>query len=121
MGPLRSDGLRIETSDGAQGARIIKLSGPVTIQTLFDFQQEARKEIAKPIVIDLTNVTYMGSGGLGSILGVLASCQRTQRGFALVGLSERIRTLIEVSRVDGLLPCFDSLDAAESAVRGSGQ
>jgi anti-anti-sigma factor len=120
MVPLKSESLKIETLDGTHGARIIKLSGPLTLQTLFDFQQTARQEVTQPIVIDLTNVSYMDSGGLGSVLGVLASCQRTQRGFALVGLTERIRTLIEVSRVDGLLPCYDSLDAAESAVMRSG-
>jgi anti-anti-sigma factor len=120
MVPLRSESLKIETLDSTQGARIIKLSGPLTLQTLFDFQHMARQEVAKPIIIDLANVSYMDSGGLGSILGVLASCQRKRRGFALVGLTERIRTLIEVSHVDGLLPCFYSLEAAETAVMRSG-
>ena len=116
MVPIRSENLKTETLDGGQGARIIKLTGPLTINTLFDFQQLARQELAKPIVIDLTGVPYMDSGGLGSVLGILASCQRTHRGFALTGLNERLRTLIEVSGVAGLLPSFDSLDAAESAV-----
>jgi anti-anti-sigma factor len=98
----------------------MKLSGQLTLQTLFDFQEMARQE-TKPIVVDLTGVSYMDSGGLGSVLGVFASCQRTRRGFALMGLTERVRTLIEVSRVDGLLPCFNSLDAAESAVMKSGE
>jgi anti-sigma B factor antagonist len=93
----------------------MKLSGQLTLQTLFDFQEMARQE-TKPIVVDLTHVSYMDSGGLGSVLGVFASCQRTRRGFALMGLTERVRTLVEVSRVDGLLPCFNSLDEAESAV-----
>jgi anti-anti-sigma factor len=117
--PVRFEDLRIETTEGALGARIIKLSGPLTIQTLFDFQQAARQETTKAIVVDLVDVDYMDSGGLGSILGVFASCQRAKRGFALTGLSERIRTLFEVIRVDGLLPCFDSLEAAESAAMES--
>jgi anti-anti-sigma factor len=116
---LRPESLKIETSDGAQGARIMKLSGQLTLQTLFDFQQAARQEGAKAVILDMTNLSYMDSGGLGSVLGLFASCQRTHRGFALMGLAERIRSLFEVSRVDGLLPCFDSLDAAESAAAKS--
>ena len=112
----RSENLRIETLDGARGAWIIKLTGPLTLQTLFDFQQIVRKESIKPIVVDLADTSYRDSAGLGSILSVFASCQRTHRGFALSGLSERIRSLFEVTKVDGILPSFDSLDAAESAV-----
>jgi len=112
----RSESLKIEILGGAKGSRILKLTGPLTLQTLFDFQQIARQDATKPIVVDLTNTSYMDSAGLGAILSVFASCQRTQRGFAVTGRSERIRTLFEVTHVDGVIPCFDSLDAAESAV-----
>jgi anti-sigma B factor antagonist len=114
--PLRSEILKIETLDGTLGARVIRLSGQLTLHTLFEFQQTARQETERPIVVDMTNLSYMDSGGLGSILGMFASCQRTHRGFALTGVPERIRTLIEVSRLEGLLPSFESLAAAESAV-----
>jgi anti-anti-sigma factor len=116
----RSENLKVEKLDSARGARIVKLIGPLTLQTLFDFQQVVREESVKPIIIDLTDTSYMDSAGLGSILSVFASCQRTGRGFAVTGLSERIRTLFEVTKVTGILPCYDSLDAAESAVMKSG-
>ena len=116
MTPLKPEGLKIEISDGARGARIIKLSGPFTLHTLADFQQLSRRDTARPIVLDITGVSYLDSAALGSILGMFASCQRTKRGFALTGLSERVRSLFKMTRVDGLLPTFDSLEAAESAV-----
>ena len=94
----------------------MKLTGPLTIQTLFDFQDAARQETEKPVIIDLTEVPYMDSAGLGSIVSVFTSCQRTARGFAVTGLSERIRTLFQVTHVDGLLPIFASLKLAEAAV-----
>ena len=112
----RSESLTIELLDGALGARIMKLSGPLTLQTLFEFQHAARQEGTKPIILDIAGVPYMDSAGLGSVISVYVSCQRTNRGFALFGLSERIRTLLEVTHVNGLVPCFDALDAAEAAV-----
>ena len=94
----------------------MKLSGPLTLQTLFEFQTAARQDHSKPIIVDISQVPYMDSAGLGCVISILASCQRTKRGFAVIGLTERIRTLFEVTGVNGLIPCFDTLDAAEAAV-----
>jgi anti-sigma B factor antagonist len=114
--PGRSENVEIEILDSPRGARVLRLRGPLTIRTLFDFQDAAREENGHPVVVDITDVPYMDSAGLGSVIGVFTSCQRTKRGFAIIGLSERIRTLFEVTHVDGLLPCYDSLDAAETAI-----
>jgi anti-sigma B factor antagonist len=97
----------------------MKLAGPLTLRTLFDFQDASRREVSKPVIIDITNVPYMDSAGLGAIISIFASCQRTNRGFAIIGLSERIRTLFEVTHCDGLLPCFATLDEADAAVTKS--
>ena len=114
-----SQSFHIEAIDGAAGAKIFKLSGPLTIQTLFDFQQMIRDETAKPIIVDISQVPYMDSAGLGCVVSAFTSCQRNQRAFGITGLTERIKTLFAVTHVDGLLPCFDSLEAAEAAVKQS--
>lgn len=116
MNPSRTEELKIEILDSPKGASIIRLAGPLTLRTLFDFQDASRREVTKPIIVDITNVPYMDSAGLGAVISIFASCQRTRRGFALTGLSERIRTLFEVTHCDGLLPCFESMDAADAAV-----
>lgn len=114
--PSRSEDLKIEVVDTPRGARILKLTGPLTLKTLFDFQQVSRQEASHPIIVDIGAMPYMDSAGLGSVISVFASCQRTDRGFGIVGVSERIRTLFEVTHCDGLLPCYESIDAAETAI-----
>jgi anti-sigma B factor antagonist len=114
-----SQNLSIELLDSASGARIMKLTGPLTIQTLFEFQDVARQQTEKPVIIDITGVPYMDSAGLGSVVSVFTTCQRTGRKFAVTGLSERIRTLFQVTHVDGLLPCFATLALAEASVTPS--
>lgn len=116
MIPSRSEELKLEKLNTPGGACLLKLTGPLTLKTLFDFQQFSRTETARAIIVDIGGVPYMDSAGLGSIISLFASCQRTNRGFGIIGLSERIRTLFEVTQCDGLLPCFDSLEAADSAV-----
>jgi anti-sigma B factor antagonist len=110
---------QIESLDSADGAKILKLTGPLTIQTLFDFQQIVREETVKPIIIDLSGVEYMDSAGLGCVVSAYTSCQRNGRAFGITGLTSRIRTLFTVTHVDGLLPCFDSLQVAEAQVKPS--
>jgi anti-anti-sigma factor len=114
--PGRSEELKIELLNTSKGARLMKLTGPLTLKTLFDFQMVSRQESSHPVIADITDVPYMDSAGLGSLISVFASCQRTNRGFAIIGVSERIRSLFEVTHCDGLLPCFTTLDAADAAV-----
>lgn len=109
----------LEIVSSPLGACLMKLNGPLTLQTLFEFQDAARKEKSKPVLIDLTDVPYMDSAGLGCVISIFASCQRTNRGFAIFGVAERLRTLFVVTHVDGLLPCFDSLSAADAAATAS--
>ena len=112
---------KIEVRDGASGARIMTLSGPLTIQTLFDFQQMVREETTKPIILDLSGVAYMDSAGLGCVVSAFTTCQRNHRAFGITGLTSRIRNLFVVTHVDCLLTCFDSLEAAEAVVKNSAQ
>ena len=109
----------IQAIDSPSGAKILKLSGPLTIQTLFDFQQMVRGETAKPIIVDISQVAYMDSAGLGCVIAAYTSCQRNKRAFGITGITERIRMLFSLTHVDRLLPCFDSLEAAEAAVKNS--
>jgi anti-sigma B factor antagonist len=108
--------LKIEELDSPLGSRIFKLDGPLTIRTLFDFQDAARRAVSQPVVLDLSGVPYMDSAGLGCLISVFTSCQRDNRGFGIVGVADRIRTLFQVTHVDGLLPCFASTEAADAAI-----
>jgi anti-anti-sigma factor len=109
--------LKIEMLDNPWGARILRLAGPLTIRTLFDFQHAARQSASQPVIIDLSQVPYMDSAGLGTMISVFTTCLRDHRGFGIVGLADRIRTLFQLTHVDGILPCFASLEVAEAAVR----
>ena len=115
-----SQPFQIETLDSvSSGARILKLKGPLTIQTLFDFQQIVRAETTKPIILEISGVAYMDSAGLGCVVSAFTSCQRNGRAFGITGITDRIQTLFDVTHVDGLLPCFDSVEAAEESVKKS--
>jgi anti-sigma B factor antagonist len=105
--------LTIESETGASGVKIFRLIGPLTLSSMFEFQALAREDHNAAVVVDLSGVPYMDSAGLGAILGIMASCQRKNRGFGITGATERIQTLFTVAGVTGLIPIFDSVELAE--------
>jgi anti-sigma B factor antagonist len=113
MSSQRNEDLKITISNRASGARLIQLNGPLTLSTLFDFQEAIRLDKTKPILLDVSGVPYMDSGGLGSVISAFVSCQSASRPFGLFGISERIQQLLDVTRVNGLIPCFGSAEEAE--------
>lgn len=110
------DALEIRSAETRNGARALYLNGPLTLNTLFEFQDVVRQEPSKGLIIVLEGVPYMDSAGLGAVLGAYASCQRHGQKFALAKVSQRVRTLLQVAKVDTLVPSYDSLEAAETHV-----
>jgi anti-sigma B factor antagonist len=107
------DQLKIESSHHENGFHIIRLNGPFTIQELFEFQDLYRGTTDLVTLIDLTNVPYMDSAALGAIVTVHMTSQRHQRHYALIGVSERLRSLFNVVGVDGLLVTCPTIEEAQ--------
>ena len=99
----------------AEGQLILQLDGPVTLSNLFGFQDFLRSLKPSTLIIDMTNVPYMDSAGLGLLLNYYVSAEKAQRQLALVGVSERIMTLFEVTKVDTVLTIFPTLEAFASS------
>ena len=110
------DKMEVRAVDGPNGIRVLHVAGPVTLNTLFDLQDAIRKEQGTGLIISLSEVPYMDSAGLGAILGAYASCQRHARGFALASVSERVLTLLQIAKVDSLVPRFETVEAAAAAL-----
>jgi anti-sigma B factor antagonist len=113
--PGRNEDLQLEIMERPSGVQLIKLIGPLTLRTLFEFQEAARRHNG-PLVIDAAGVPYMDSAGLGALIGIFASCQRTGQKFAISSVPERVQVLFEMTGVKDMLPCFASIEDAESGV-----
>jgi anti-sigma B factor antagonist len=106
-------------SDGKlEGERILKLTGPFTLAAVFDLQDALRRNHPPITVVDLTEVPYMDSAALGSLLGLHVSCQQHARNYALIGVSDRLQTLFRVAGVNAILTVYGSLAEAEVGLGG---
>ena len=113
--------LQIEIGTGARpDVRILRLTGPFTLSTMFDFQNIVREGAAAVTIVDLGGVPYMDSAALGAVLGFHVSCQRLGHRYALTGVSARIRTLFLVAGVDGFLVCYTTAEEAAAHLAAGG-
>jgi len=109
--------LTLESLDGkAPGTRILRLTGPLTLNTLFDFQAALRFDPPPVLILDLSGVPYMDSAGMGAIINCYVSCQRHGRKLAVAGVNGRVIELFRMTKVDQLLTLVDSVAEAEAAV-----
>lgn len=114
--PGRNEDLQLEIVQRPSGVQVIKLKGPLTLRTLFEFQEAARQFPERPLIVDAADVPYMDSAGLGAVIGVFASCQRTGQKFGISSVPERVQVLFEMTGVNGMLPCYPSIEDAETAI-----
>ena len=108
------ENLEIRRTAGAGGeTTILRIHGPLTLATLFDFQNAVRQPDLKNTILDLTEVPYIDSAGLGVILSAWAHSQRIGCKFALAGIRERIETLLDITKIKAMLPSFATVEEAE--------
>jgi anti-anti-sigma factor len=104
---------------GATGlTTILRLQGPLTLSTLFGLQDSLREIGDVDTVIDVSEVPYIDSAGLGTILSRWAHTQRTGHKFALTGVSPRIDVLLEITKVNTVLPMFRTAEEADRTFAG---
>jgi anti-sigma B factor antagonist len=54
---------------------------------------------SKRVVLDLTDVSYMDSSGLGAIVGIYLSARRQQRELKLINLNQRLKELFRITNM----------------------
>jgi anti-sigma B factor antagonist len=117
MLPMNSEPLIVEQDE--QG--ILHLRGPLTMENLASFQSALRRGNAPILFLDLSEVPYMDSAGLGSLVSAHVSVQKSGRRVVLTGVNERIVKLFEITRVESLFLTFPSLPDAFDALLKSGR
>lgn len=96
---------------------ILRLTGPLTLNTLFEFQPVLRDSAGPKTVVDLSGVPYMDSAGLGALLSFHVSCGRHGRTYSVAGASPRLKTMMEVAHVDTLLNLHGAATEALAALQ----
>lgn len=107
--------LTIEDLLGSNGQRVLRLTGPMTISNLFEFQSLVRGNKTPKLILDFAGVPYMDSAGIGALVGAHVSHSKDDRTLALAGVCERVLNALKVTRVDGFFKLYNNVADAEKA------
>jgi anti-sigma B factor antagonist len=108
--------LVIEDLSGPEpGQRVLRLTGPLVLTTLFDFQATVRADKSHALILDFTGVPYVDSAGIGALVGAYVTHQKDGRSLSLVGVNDRVHSAFKVTRVEQFFRFFNSLAEAEQA------
>jgi anti-sigma B factor antagonist len=75
-----------------------------------------RASTSPTLILDLTQVPYIDSAGIGALVGAYVSHDRDGRVLAIVGVTERVRNSLQVTRVEQFFQFYDTATAAHEAV-----
>src|SRR5579862_6269388 len=113
---MRQEPLVIEESAAPEnGIRTLRLKGPIVISNLFDFQTRVRSSKARALILDMTDIPYVDSAGVGVLVGAYVTHQKEGRSLALVGDCDRVRGTLSVTQMESFFRFFDSGAAAQQA------
>jgi anti-sigma B factor antagonist len=111
--------MRLEIAERQIGAvTILDLSGKLTIdqdaQRLKDKINSLIHQQHTKVVLNLGDVSYIDSGGLGQLVSSYGSLAKTNGGLKLLHVNKRNHDLLSITR---LVTIFDAFDSEEEAVK----
>lgn len=105
-----------------RNACILTVVGQLTLGPhLRNLQQAARAalEAATPeaVILDVAGVRYADSAGLGELTIVYSLCMRKQCPLVLAAVPVQLRQMLELTRLDALLPSAADIEAAKQEAK----
>ena len=109
--------LQIERVDDAGGGSVIfRLHGPLLLGNFFSFQSMVRSDQSNLLIVDMADVPYIDSAGIGCLVGAHVSREHSGRKLVLIGASDRLINMLKATKVDQLFAFAGTVDEARAKV-----
>jgi len=110
--------MKMDIEPLAQGVVKVILDGRLDINGagVIDLQFSAIAGSHRGVVVDMTNVSFLASIGIRTLLLGAKSVQRRGGAFVLLNPVDDVEKVLEVTGVTDLMPIFHDNDAALAAV-----
>jgi anti-sigma B factor antagonist len=106
----------IQQDDGKDDQTILTLKGAMTSASAAAFV-EAIAAVASPrLILDMTDVPFVDSMAVGSLVRAFVACHKTGRKLALVGLTHRVQNVLHLTGIGPLFDVYPTLAEAEAAL-----
>ena len=109
--------LKIDVTHHGRSA-VVRLIGAAHMDVSADLQDQLAELIVSPverIVLDLSDLAFVSSAGLGTFIAAHQRCGRHGCVIRLAAPQARIRQLLELTCLDRILPIFATVEQALAA------
>jgi anti-anti-sigma factor len=98
--PILVSELQVETVKSPEET-LVRCSGKIISSTSANLQATVRNLIphANRIVLDLTDVNYIDSSGLGALVAIYLSARRQECEIKLINLNQRLKELFRLTKL----------------------
>jgi len=111
--------LQVESRQGAAPqTRVLKITGSLTLSCCYEFQDRLRADNSPCLILDMTDVKYVDSSGIGCLVNGYIAHHMAGRRMVLAGVNQRIRETLEETRVQQFFSIFDTVEEAEREAGG---
>ena len=103
---------------------VVDATGDIDLHRSVGFQQkllELMDDNPRCIVVNLTDVAYMDSSGIATLVKVLSRTRRSGAALMLCGMNDRVRSVFEITRLDTVFSIFATEQEALSQADGGGR
>lgn len=93
-----------------------RLDAHISKELKFLISEQLDKQIFN-LVIDLKETDFIDSSGLGALVSKLSACRENNGEIILTGLKRKIIEILEITNLDKILTCFESVAEATAHIR----
>lgn len=109
------ENLSVQSLPGRPGEHILKITGPLVLSNFFEFQRALREDTSQQLILDFNDVPYIDSAAIGALMMAYVHRSKDNHTMLLVGVCPRVRTALQVTKVEQFFDFADHLPAADAA------
>ena len=114
---MQKETLQVESRAGASpDTRVLRLSGSLTLGSCFAVQDVLRADTSACLIIDLTDVRFVDSSGIGCLVNGYIAHHMAGARMVLVGVNKRVQETLEETRVQQFFSIYPTVEEAEKNV-----
>ena len=109
--------LKLETRE-VEGVTVVNCRGRIVFGEEATYLRENLKRIltsSRKVVLNLVGISYIDSGGLGTLVGVYSSARSSGADVKLTGLGQRLRDVLQITKLVTVFEVYDNEQQATAA------
>ncbi len=96
------------------GVSVFLVDGEINIGTSSQLRKLFEQKSSLKILVDLDKATYIDSSGLATLVEMLKKTKAKGGSMGLAGMSDKVRSLFEITKLDRLFSIYPSRTEAVS-------